>query len=241
MTTLRIANEYGNIETPPPSGYTHVPGKRLQPLCRKLNIRYAPAMVGWAGTRRHPKPLFDGVVVATKSAPKLLAEIECRSKRNTPEKRAAAQKSREKRQQAERRRLLAMGVNPDSRTAKWLKSGDIDQYQAQLIAFRCRLRHEHSNYNAVLSGCRDKDFARQEREEDEIPDNWDEYLRKYDFPYPEVAQQLASILRSPTNAHPVWFCKAILAVVRSEVTPRCYHDIRDAIRSWDEWLEMMDD
>lgn len=42
---LKIANCYGV-----PPGYAHIRGQRLQPLCRSLGIRYAPALVSF--TRR---------------------------------------------------------------------------------------------------------------------------------------------------------------------------------------------
>jgi hypothetical protein len=96
---LKICNEYGNVEMPPPRGYTQVKGKRLQPLCRKLGIAFAPAMIGWGGTKRYPKPLFDGVVVATRSAPKLVSAIAEREARNSPEIRAKRRQQRAEREQ----------------------------------------------------------------------------------------------------------------------------------------------
>ena len=74
---LSIANGYGdvNVEGTIPTGYQHIKGKRLQPLCRKLDIHYANALVGWGGTKRFPSPEHDGVVVSLESVPKLLQAI----------------------------------------------------------------------------------------------------------------------------------------------------------------------
>lgn len=55
-----------------PGGYTHVRGNRLQPLCNKLRIKYAAALVGWEGKKRYGfRPVLDGVVVSSRSAAKL--------------------------------------------------------------------------------------------------------------------------------------------------------------------------
>lgn len=77
-------------------------------------------------------------------------------------------------------------------------------------------------------------YAREEMGEFDVPDTWDDYLQAYDFPYPEVARQLAGILRSPVESHPVWFCEAILAVVKAELDLEGldYFGIRDAIHRW---------
>jgi hypothetical protein len=69
-----------------------------------------------------------------------------------------------------------------------------------------------------------------------IPGNWTEYLAKYSFPYPEIAERISQILQSPGRAHPVWFCEAILAVKRAQrpLDPLTYEVIRDAITEWRE-------
>jgi hypothetical protein len=48
MNMFKIANEYGNIDVRfgVPKGYVHVEGLRLAPLCRKLGITHALALVG---------------------------------------------------------------------------------------------------------------------------------------------------------------------------------------------------
>lgn len=80
---LKIANVYGNVDVRlgTPKGYEHVRGERLQPLCRKLGIRYAQALVRWGGTKRYPRPVFDGVVVSKRSTAKLKAAIDERKLR----------------------------------------------------------------------------------------------------------------------------------------------------------------
>ncbi len=81
---LKITNEYGNVDVREgvPKGYVYVKGQRLQPLCRKLKIQFAPAVVGFQGDGEFGyRPQFDGVVVSARSASKLLAEIEARERR----------------------------------------------------------------------------------------------------------------------------------------------------------------
>ena len=72
---IAIANEYGSVDltkTTLDGRYKHVPGKRLQPLCRKLGFKCAEAIVEWCGSQRRGwKPRTDGVVVSAASAPKL--------------------------------------------------------------------------------------------------------------------------------------------------------------------------
>lgn len=81
---ITIANGYGNVDIQAsiPDGFQHVKGKRLQPICRKLGIPYANALVGWAGTKKYPKPEMDGVVVPHESAAKLLQAISERDARS---------------------------------------------------------------------------------------------------------------------------------------------------------------
>jgi len=75
-----------DVQTELSGHYCHICGQRLQPLCRKLGTRFAPAVTGFQGAA---KPGYgrriDGVVVSVKSAPRLLAEIRARKKRNPAE------------------------------------------------------------------------------------------------------------------------------------------------------------
>lgn len=83
--SLAIENEYGNVDltiTGLSSRYQHIRGQRLQPLCRKLGIKYAEAVVGFVGDRRYGfRPRKDGVVVSSQSADKLRALIDERDAR----------------------------------------------------------------------------------------------------------------------------------------------------------------
>src|SRR5438874_392925 len=106
---LSIANGYGDVDVRQPlsRSYRHVPGGRLQPLCRALRISFARALVGIGCSRYGSKPFFDGVVVSARSARRLLEAIAERERRaNDPatvarKKRA---KQREERRKAERER-----------------------------------------------------------------------------------------------------------------------------------------
>jgi hypothetical protein len=107
MVFLKIANCYGSVDVRDHLSkvYTHVRGKRLQPLCLKLNIPFAQALIGFSERGRRGKygysPVFDGVVVTAQSANKLLQAIEDRKERAgrrkppTSEQRAAAKERRQ--------------------------------------------------------------------------------------------------------------------------------------------------
>lgn len=81
---LSIANNFGDVDVQGkiPTGFQHIKGKRLQPVCRTLDIPYANALVGWAGTKKYPKPEMDGVVVPHESAPRLIQAISEREARS---------------------------------------------------------------------------------------------------------------------------------------------------------------
>lgn len=85
---ISIANAYGNVDLVHhklDGRYAHVRGPRLQPLCNKLGIRFAPAVVAFESNRYGTKPVFDGVVVSKQSAGTLQQEIEARQARvNAP-------------------------------------------------------------------------------------------------------------------------------------------------------------
>jgi len=250
---LAIANGYGNVDltkTALDGRYRHVSGKRLQPLCRALGIKYAEAVVGWTGSGRYGyKPLMDGVVVSAKALPKLLAAIQARRMRNPPEKLEQARRRREERRLA---RLEAAGINdPNSYTAKWFERGEIDALEAQLIQFKVQYRHLFTDYDSVVEQLRSEarqykgeirkmameDVQRDAREmcsEEPIPDKWEEYLATYCFPFPEIALRLSQVLKSCEQAHPVWFCEAVLALKRTDqcLDDLTYEAIRDAIEDW---------
>ena len=82
MTMLSIVNSYGNVDVRNKlsKAYKHIRGKRLQPLCRKLGIKYAQALVEMKQSGVYYHPVFDGVVVSARSAPKLLEAIIARNK-----------------------------------------------------------------------------------------------------------------------------------------------------------------
>jgi hypothetical protein len=103
MARLKIANTFGSVDVRGKLArtYAHVPGPRLQPLCRKLGIRYADALVGFRERGRKARfgysPVLDGVVVSARSAPKLRKAVEDRDRR--------AEDRAERDQQREERRL----------------------------------------------------------------------------------------------------------------------------------------
>lgn len=113
LQLLSVADGHGPIDVRRglSSGYVHVQGKRLQPLCRKLKIKFANALVRFNGRSRFGwSPQFDGVVVSTRSAPRLLCAIEERQQRaekRPPLTDEVRQARRERRQRKDEKRLLA--------------------------------------------------------------------------------------------------------------------------------------
>lgn len=247
---LKIANSYGNIDlvhNTVPKGYQFVPGKRLTILAKKLNIKVVKAITAWKKSRRYPtRPIFGGVVCTKKSAIKLLEAIAAReAKANDPKtieakNRAAIRREKKKEEFAER-----YGVE-DYHTplARAIRRGDVDERNGKLLAFIARYRHEFTDYDQQFEAfdwqALRKTFgyeqakaimreeARQNRVEESIPDSWDEYLLKYDFTS-ETAKALASVLRNPTKAHPIWFKKAELACEGMNVNDLNYERIKAAI------------
>lgn len=230
---IAIANSFGNVDirSKVPKRYMHIPGKRLQPLCRKLGIKYAEAMTGFEESRGYWKAITDGVIISVRSATKLKDAIEARAKRAKARPNRPPKKSRK---QLREERLAELGIDPSSRTAKWLTRGAIDEDQARLIAFKVEFRHERTNYDDLLDDGLERELAREFAEPKPIPSDWNTYLATYSFPHPEVAEALAKVLQCPTHSHPVWFCEAVIAIRRYELdlSSLTYESVRDAIHEW---------
>lgn len=98
-----LKNDYGNIDVRGslPVGLVHIKGKRLQPTCKALGVEFAEAFVGFGGTKRFPKALTNGVVVAEADAAQIITAIEKKKEKDTPEARAKRTAAKERRQQAE--------------------------------------------------------------------------------------------------------------------------------------------
>lgn len=186
MTTLKIANAFGNIDVrkPIPQSYVHVPGKNLQPLCRKLGIKFAPALTGFRERGRRARfgysAVMDGVVISARSADKLrvaIADREARSKPRTPEQREA---ERQRRQERDTRRFAEEirdrfprmpegDVIACAAHATEIGSGRVgrsstadDPVLGAVIAYA---RHRHTDYDALLDAGRsagDGEFARED-------------------------------------------------------------------------------
>src|ERR1043165_9216206 len=236
-TTLAIANVYGNVDVRNSlsKAYVHIRGHRLQPLCRKLGIKFAQALIDFGGKKRYGfQPVYDGVVVSAKSAPKLLAAIKERDERaNNPAALARKEKARQARlgqERARRERCDNIGIDPDGQTAKWLAQGEIDADLAELIGWKAAYRHEYTDYDERLNSkefynlrscgfspqeARDelRETARNLATEKPIPATWPEYLETYGFDSP-IAKALASIFKEPERCHPIWFKEAQIAVRR---------------------------
>lgn len=162
---MLTTNAFGNVDITHgvPPGYVHVAGKRLQPLCRKLDVPFAPALTGWGGTSRYRKPVLDGVVVPEGARAALVEAIAARAARaQTPEQRARAKARRQHRDTerfaaqirasfpsmpeedvmecAERATEIGSGRVGRSSTA-------IDPVHAAVVA---HVRHAHTDYDDLL-------------------------------------------------------------------------------------------
>jgi hypothetical protein len=253
---LKIANSHGCVDVRYglPKTHMHVKGKRLQPLCRQLRIKFARALVGLEQSGSYYRPTFDGVVVSARSAPKLREAIASRKMRaNSP---AAIARKRQRRRanaaEAQRRasRLKTLGLPPGSRTARLLDEGVVDEGLAELMGFKARYRHEFTNYDEYFddesfyelrslgyspqeAGEEMRSTARAQKQEDPLPATWPEYLEKYGFDSP-VAKALAGVLQSTTNCHPTWFKEAEIAVRRAglPLAGLTYETIKRVVARW---------
>jgi Rad4 beta-hairpin domain 3 len=263
MTTLRIANSYGNVDVRNglSQAYRQIKGKRLQPLCRKLGIKFAEALVGFEENGSYYRPIVDGVVVSARSAPKLLEAITARNKRTQSpaalarKKKAqqikkTAQRIKDAKEQQRAARCVKLGIDPDGHTAQRLNDGHIDEDLAELDGFKARYRHKHTNYDQCFD---DEEYhhlrsiglspqeikaemraqARMTKQDDPIPPTWRKYLKKYRFVSP-VAKALASVLRSTDACHPAWFKEAEIAVRRAglPLDSLSYNAIKQVIDQW---------
>lgn len=180
---LAIANGYGNVDVTGgvPAGYVHVRGARLQPLCRRLGIRHAAALVGWKKrSRRYPaRPVLDGVVVVARSAERLRQAVDERAARTartrprTPEQREAERQRRQRRDverfaAAVRERFPGCPADEAAAIAAHaceVGSGRVgrsrvaeDPVRAAAVA---HVRHLHTDYESLLDEGYDRDDARR--------------------------------------------------------------------------------
>ncbi len=83
-----LMTEYGNIQKKDIVGkpeFAHVGGERLQPLCLRAGIEFAPCVDGFKQRKAKYTLIKDGVVIYTVDLEKMKAEIGNHEKRNTPE------------------------------------------------------------------------------------------------------------------------------------------------------------
>jgi hypothetical protein len=236
---LAIADAGGSVDVRKPlqAHYLHVRGARLQPICRKLKIKFAIALVGFRRSGRSWKPVTDGVVVSARSAPKLLHALEQRSARSraSAPARARGKVKREERRRQEMRRVADLGIDPRSRTGQWLLAGEIDEQEALLLAFSAEYRHVHTDYEDLLVSGFIKEDSRAFLVADPIPGTWGEYLAKYRF-RSEAAKAMTRVLKDPRQAHPVWFREGDLALQRAgdsvDLERLTYEEICTLISQW---------
>lgn len=195
---MRLGNDF-DVRQGVPKGYRHIPGERLQPLCRKLGIKFSMALIGFEKSWRYWKPVFDGVVVTLLSAAKLSVAIEARKQRalsrpqKTPEQKAA---ERQRRQQRDidrfaakiRKRFPKMPAGEENKIASRacvIGSGRVgrsstadDPVHAAVVA---HIRHHYTEYDTFFDEVADYEDREQVREDarhhvrdkiDAILDQW---------------------------------------------------------------------
>jgi len=145
-----------------------------------------------------------------------------------------------------------MSVVPNNNIHKALKSGIIDELQAELIGYKCRYRHEHTNYDDQyhdqlwdeLRSYMPFDDAKEEmrriaheNKRDTFHsvnfNKWQVYLDFYDF-NSKYAKHLTTILHEPSKCHPCWFKEAELAIKRHQSFPSSYGQLKVVINQWRE-------
>jgi hypothetical protein len=221
----------------------------------KLKIKFAQALIDIAGKKRCGyHPVFDGVVLSARSAPKLLAAIKEREERaQSPAAQARKDKARQAKvlkEAARQERCTNLGIDAEGQTARWLEQGEIDDDLAELIGWKVAHRHEYTDYDQRFS---DEEFyelrsigyspaeAREEmqglartlQQEEPIPATWPDYLAMYGFAS-HIATALAGVLKDPSRCHPVWFKEAEIAVRRGDLPldGLTYEGIQQAIDQW---------
>ncbi len=168
---LAVANDYGSIDVQDscPKGHVHIRGKRLQPLCRRLGVKYAAALVGFREYRGQYSPILDGVVVTERSAPKVrqaIAEREERARKRTPAKRMGERVRKERRDAAEflgcikeqfpgcpepeAERVAAHACTTAS--GRVGRTRTLDLWERVRRAVVAHVRHHHTDYDSLLAG-----------------------------------------------------------------------------------------
>lgn len=184
---LLQVNKFGNVDCRGhlPEGCVHVPGKRLQPLCRKLGIVFAEALVDFKKKRGVFKPVLDGVVIESKDEAALRAKLVLRAaRRRDPERAKELRQSRITANFAEAirtkfpsmpdecvRRCAAhtteIGRGRAGRSCAWLA----DPVRAAVVAYA---RHNHTDYDDYFEQGLERDEARDEvaQEVRELLETW---------------------------------------------------------------------
>jgi hypothetical protein len=190
-------NDYGNIDirNGVSDGYAHIRGKRLQPLCKKLNIEYAEAFVGFKryGMSGY-KPVIDGIVIKNEDLPHLNQAIQERNKRAL----TSDQKEKKKQQKYEKDVLkftkMILHYYPAcppaeadriARNSCEIGSGRVgrssvlDDDEKAERAVIAHIRHNHTPYHKLLVQYRGDEFAR-DNARDEVRYLVLEILRKWE-------------------------------------------------------------
>lgn len=188
---LTIADQFGSVDVRNKlsKSYVHIRGQRLQPLCRKLKIKYAQALVDFEERGRNARfgwsPKFDGVVVASKSANKLFQAIEERNKRTAARPVVTEEVKRQRRERKQQRdaarfveaileRFPLIPKEEANEIAEHTctigsgrvgRSGVVTVYEAVELAVRAHVRHNHTDYESILYDSSEGYMSFEERQE----------------------------------------------------------------------------
>lgn len=208
---LSIANHFGSVDVRGKLSkvYVHIRGRRLQPLCRKLKIKYANALVGFKERGRKARfgwsPELDGVVVSNRSAPKLLSAIEERQKQAasrpivTDEARKARRERRQKQDEARFYKAILMRfpqIPPEEAkeisehtceigSGRVGRSGVVGIEAAVELAVQAHVRHNHTEYDTLLYDGTEEYMTDDERQQlrfearEQVSNRIDEILEQW--------------------------------------------------------------
>ncbi len=188
---LAIADHFGSVDVRKKlsKSYVHIKGQRLQPLCRKLKIKYALALVGFVERGRNAKfgwsPEYDGVVVSNRSVSKLLVAIQDRNARSSARPVVTEEVKRARRERKQQRditrfieAILKQFPQIPNEEANEIadhtctvgsgrvgRSGVVSIDEAVELAVRAHVRHNHTDYESILDELSEGYMSFEERQE----------------------------------------------------------------------------
>lgn len=195
-------NKYGNVDIHKDleADCTHIQGKRLKQLCKKLNIEFADAFVGYRkiGSKRTGYkcfPIIDGLVIKNKDLDLLKNAIEERSARAlSPEQKEKRRNQRYEKDVQNFTKLIncfypgcpLSEAEQIARHSCQIGSGRVgrsrvlDDEDVVKRAVIAHIRHNLTPYEQILEQNRRNEFAREDARE-EVKELVFEVLKKWEI------------------------------------------------------------